>query len=173
MAPGWLAIAMVAAVACGALAGVLWRLSSTARVVPPSRDWVERFDARRYRPALRLMKPDDLEFLEREPGYSAEIGRRLRAARRRALVGYLKWMKADFDRLYVAGKLMVAEADSDRSDFALVLVRVRGRFLVAYAKARLRLALGWAGAPNVQALTEALEDIRFALRISAPADAAA
>lgn len=172
MAPGWWLMVAVAAVVCSVLAGVLWRLSSTARVLPPSRDWLERFDAGRYRPALRLMKPDDLEFLEREPGYCAEIGRRLRAARRRALVGYLKWMKADFDRLYVAGKLMVAEAGSDRSDFALILVRMRSSFLVAYAKARLRLALGTASVPNVQSLAEALEDIRFALRITAQTDAA-
>jgi hypothetical protein len=150
-----------AASAAALLLILVWivRLCVPARgAIRPGPEWVRRFDARRYSPVNRLLSGEDLEFLPVAPGYSTEIERRLRAARRKALAGYLQWMKADFDRLYLAGKAAIAEAETDQSDLLASLVRMRAVFLWRYTLAMGRLSLSWAGAglPDARSLAESV-----------------
>lgn len=136
----------------------------------PGPEWVKRFDARRYDPVNRLLSGHDLEFLPSAPGYSMEIERRLRAERRRALAGYLRWMKADFDRLYLAGKAAIAEAEADQSDVLATLVRMRAEFLWRYAVAMGRLSMAWAGVrlPDARGLAEAVSRLGSTVGTLAP-----
>lgn len=139
----------------------------------PGPEWVKRFDARRYDPVSRLLSGHDLEFLPSAPGYSTEIERRLRAARRRALAGYLRWMKTDFDRLYLAGKAAIAEAHTDQSDVLASLVRMRAVFLWRYALAMGRLSFSWAGVglPDARGLAEAVSRLGSTVGTLAPSSA--
>jgi hypothetical protein len=167
---------MAAAAAAATLTVLVWlaRKSIGARGVKmPGPRWLERFDARRYRPAERLISASDLEFLPLAPGYTPEIERRLRAARRRVLAGYLRWMRADFDRLYVAGKAMAAAAETDQTDVVVALVRMRMVFLWRYAVAMGRLRLAWAGAamPDVRTLAGAVARLGGTVRSMTPAQA--
>ncbi len=167
-----------AVVAAALLLLLVWivRLCVPARGTGrPGPEWVRRFDARRYDPVHRLLSGEDLEFLPKAPGYSPEIERRLRAARRKALAGYLKWMKADFDRLYMAGKAAIAEAQTDQSEVLAALVRMRAVFLWRYALAMARVPMTWAGAPapDLRSLTQAVARLGSMVGTLAPSGARA
>lgn len=143
------------------------------RAVRPRAEWLKCFDARRYDPVNRLLSSADLEFLPGVPGYSTEIERRLRAARRKALVGYLRWMKADFDRLYLAGKAAIAGAKTDQSDILASLVRLRAVFLWRYTLAMGRLSMSWAGfgLPDARRLAETVAKLGSTVGTLAPSSA--
>src|SRR5690242_18336963 len=56
------------------------------------------FSPEAYRPMMRLLQESDFRFLAAQPGFSPQLGRRFRAARRQIFRGYLRILRRDFSR---------------------------------------------------------------------------
>lgn len=124
------------------------------------------FSASKYRPMGRLLSESEFEYLASQPGYTAEIGRRFRADRRRIFRGYLRSIRRDFSRLYLAAKLVALYSQVDRPDLATALLRRRAEFAYALMMIEVRLALHHFGLAtvDVSGLVEAIERLQTEVR---------
>ena len=153
---------------------LLRRLLSADRVARLDPDWYERFSITRYRPMERLLSGEDREFLVAQAGFRPQILKTLRAERRRIFRGYLRCLSRDFNRLYLAGRLLMLDAAEDRPDLARILLRQRVLFAYAMLAVEIRLllhALG-VGTVDVRLLVASLEEMRARLRPVGAAQAA-
>ena len=133
-----LAILVVAA-AFTALIVILFRHATGATL--PNAGWLDEFSIEKYRPLARLFDTADLEFVARQPGYTAALGRRLASSRRSAARQYLAELTLDFDRLLRLGREMIADSREDRGDLAASLVRYWLEFHIQVLSLRFRLRL--------------------------------
>jgi hypothetical protein len=122
----------------------------------------------------RLLRDDDLRFLESRPGYRPEMGVRLRRSRRRIFRLYLAELSSDFRQLHAAARRIVADAPEQNSAMVGQLVRQQLVFWRALAAIELRLTLDWAGlgAADAQRLIESVEQLQRALASMHPAPGA-
>ena len=126
----------------------------------PDPSWLNNFDVARYRPMQRLLSEDDYSFLAANGG-SREVIARLRAERRRVFRAYLRNMVRDFDRLHRAARMMSLEPETDNSEFAMELVRLRLTFTwtVTVVEFRLLLHSLGIGAVDARRLIRALDQM--------------
>lgn len=132
-------------------------------------NWIDDFSIAKYRPMERLLKNDDLAFLERQPGYRPEMAKRLRQERHRIFRLYLRSLRKDFDRLYFGAKAAVLHSP-EGVDLCGALARHRAVFLYAMACVQVRLVLyrfGWAGV-DVSTLLSTLDEIMTDVRALRP-----
>jgi hypothetical protein len=128
-------------------------------------------DVNRYRPMLRLLSENDLEFAASNP----KIRSRIRSQRRQVFRGYLRCLTKDYARLLLGIRGMMVEAGEDRPDLAKALARNRAQFALALCRIELNLqlhALG-IGRVDVSGLVEALDTLRGAVSVMTPATGAA
>jgi hypothetical protein len=127
-------------------------------------------DAARYRPMLRLLSDDDLDFAARYPALRAKV-----AARRRELFrGYVRCLTKDYGRLLASIRHMMVESGVDRPDLAKALAKNRFVFALALCRIELHLrmhALGL-GSVDVSGLVAALEGLRATVNVMTPGAAA-
>ncbi|MGB9604484.1 MAG: hypothetical protein ACP5U2_05325 [Bryobacteraceae bacterium] len=145
------------------------RLASPGKEKLPDAEWWANFSLEKYRPMERLFARDDYEFLSAQPGFTPALARRLQAERRRILRRYLRCLNRDFDRLCTALKLLMLNAEQDRSELAIELFRQRLNFRLALAGVHTQLALQalGLGTVRVHGLVAALETMRERLQMLA------
>ena len=136
--PVWLPSAIVVCLA-GLFALLLSRLlrATPANLGSP-------FQARRpvnLRPMERLLREDDFAYLAALPGYSPELGQRLRARRVEVFKGYLAQLETEFHRLHLALRLLSLTSGQDRPELARLLLEQRILFSYRMFQVRLRLVL--------------------------------
>jgi hypothetical protein len=113
----------------------------------------------RLRPALRLFSEADFTYIERQPGYRPEIGRKLRAERARIFKSYLGQMGREFERLHHSLRALTLQAGADRPEISRALLEQQLLFSLLMTKARMRAALFQLGVKpvEVQGLVETLD----------------
>jgi hypothetical protein len=125
----------------------------------------------------RLLAQRDFEFLQSFPGVSSTFARRFRSDRRRIFRGYLQSLDHDFARVCAGLRAVVATADEDRSDLAVLVARQQFAFRMAMAGVQFRLLLHAAGFGPVDTrqLIACFDSLRLELRqlTAVPAGAAA
>src|SRR4029077_4776164 len=117
------AVVTFLAAALGVTLFVVFRLASARPSLPVNLEWLEELSMDRYRPMMRLLDGDDLEFLQSTPGFQPEMASRLRKERCRIFRSYLKCLESDFQRVCCALKILMMQADQDRPDLASLLLR--------------------------------------------------
>lgn len=158
--------------------GLLW-LADQIRFsdcgLPVTADWIEELSAERYRPMLRVLHGDDLEFLSAQAGFPAGQAREFRMQRVRVFRGYLQCLRADFERVSMAIRVLMVQSRDDRPDLAQMLIRQRARFAADIGMVHLRLFLYRWGICGVDAsgLMRSFEALRMELRALLPGPAAA
>lgn len=127
--------------------------------------------ADRYRPMLRLLSDDDLEFVSG----NSKLRHSLRARRRELFRGYLRCLTRDYGRLLAGLRLAVIQSGSDRPDLFRALAKNRMLFALAICKIELRLAIHATGIGSVEisGLVEALEALRTQVQVLSTFSAAA
>ena len=158
----FLLIAIVVVTVAALFSSLFWRLASRFDASQCTTDWLDAFSVASYAPMERLLQRDDFAFLARQPGYRPEIGRRLRAERRRIFSAYLSRLVRDFNQLIGIGKLMVVYSPEDRQEFARQLWRQQIQFYFSVCSVRVQLALyplGWAAA-DARRLLDAVAQLR-------------
>ena len=82
------------------LGPLLWwisrRVARSSQRRPLTAHWIEELSLERYRPMMRLLDPDDLEFLRSQPGFTWRMASRLRAQRCQLFRSYLRSLDEDF-----------------------------------------------------------------------------
>ena len=139
-----IALVLVFLTAC--FAGLFWSLASRLHAGQRTVDWLDSFSLESYAPMRRVLEKRDIEFLESQPGYRGEIGKRLMAERRKIFAAYLGNLIRDFNQLVGIGKLMIVYSSQDRQEFARLLWRQQMRFYSRVCMIRVQLALlplGW------------------------------
>jgi hypothetical protein len=143
----------------------------TNRSMPAA--WMNEMSADRYRPMMRLLDEEDFEFLRSQPGVTARQVARLRAQRCRIFRDYLHSLNADFRRVAMALKVVIAESGEDRADLAGLLLRRQAQFAWTMIRVQCRLVLfTWGmGRVDVSDLVDLFDGIRLELMSMAPAAA--
>lgn len=122
----------------------------------------------RYRPMLRLLSDEDLEFVA---GNSA-LSRTLRSRRRELFRSYLRCLTRDYAYLLESVRAVMVRSGVDRPDLAQALAKNRVLFVVAICKVEMRLTLHAVGVGKVDisGLVDALEALRSQVSVlgSAP-----
>src|SRR4051794_14628140 len=106
-----------------AIAVVLYRISLAGRRLPVTSEWIDELSVERYRPMLRLLDGQDLEFLKAQPGFTPGMASKLRVQRCKVFRSYLRCLAGDFSRVCGAIKLLMLHSRRDRPDLAAALVR--------------------------------------------------
>lgn len=142
------------------------RLVSKERLAGVDPGALVDFSASKYRPMARLLSESEFDYLASQPGYTEEIGKRFRADRRRIFRGYLRSIRRDFSRLYLAAKLVALYSQVDRPELAAALLRRRMEFAYAIMMIEVRLALHRFGLAtvDVSGLVEAIERLQAEVR---------
>jgi hypothetical protein len=161
----------------GCLAGLLgraaWLMMHPVEQTNENETVAGAFSPDRYRPMERLLLPEDLRFLESQPGYTAEIGAEWKRGRRKVFRMYLDELKRDFQRLHATARAMVAESGVESSDMVGLLIRQQFSFWRAIAMVEIRFAFSGTGFPriDVRPVVELLNAMRLDVERFAPQSA--
>jgi hypothetical protein len=119
--------------------------------------------ANRYKPMLRLLSDEDLNFV----GSNVALRKALRARRRELFRGYLRCLTRDYGRLLSGIRAAMARAGVDRPDLARALAKNRALFTIAVYKIEVRLALHalGVGTVDISGLVEAFEGLRSQVNV--------
>ena len=136
-------------------------------------EWIDDISADRYRPMMRLLDGADFEFLRSQPGVTRLRIVRIRLQRCRIFRAYLRSLNADFGRVIMALKVLIAESEEDRADLARLLLRHQTQFACGMMRAQFRLLLYTVGLGrvDVSVLVNLFDGMRRELITLAPAAA--
>jgi hypothetical protein len=90
---------------------------------------------------MRLLEPEDLDFLRGQPGFTWRMANRLRAQRCQLFRSYLCSLDQEFQQVSTALRLILVHSSHDRPELAAALIRQRFSFHMHMAAVRLRLFL--------------------------------
>ena len=127
--------------------------------------------SRPYKPMLRLLSQDDLQFVSSAPA----LKRNLRATRRRIFRAYLRCLSKDYSRLLGGVRWIMVNSAVDRPDLAILLSRQRRAVAVAMCRIEWMLALHAMGVENVKVdvsgLVGAIDNLTGIVNVFGPARA--
>jgi hypothetical protein len=128
------------------------------------------FSLSRYEPMARLLSDEDFDFIQSQPGFRPEIGRKFRRERRRVFRLYLQELAGDFHRLHARARAAVATLPAEHSALVGILMRSQLRFWYEITALELRLSLSWAGSSvDARGLVEAIGAMHVEVnRLAAP-----
>src|SRR5580658_8849945 len=101
-----------------ALAYLIRKVGSAGKHLPVTSEWIDDLSLDRYRPMLRMLDGSDIAFLRSQPGFTPDMGRKLRAQRTQIFSGYLRSLETDFGRVCAAIKLVMLQSTYDRPELA-------------------------------------------------------
>ena len=138
--------------------------------LPVTAGWIDELSVERYRPMLRLLDTEDLEFLRSQPGFTAQMAARVRQQRCQIFEGYLRSLTLDFRRVCLAIKLLMLQASEDRADLAALLFRQQALFAAATIAVHVRLWLYRCGlcGVDVTCLVRVFDTMRIQLQTLVP-----
>jgi len=139
--------------------------------LPLSARWISELSLDRYRPMLRLLETEDLEFLRNQPGFSPSMVAQLRVQRCQVFRGYLRCLKADFARMCLALKLVLVQSENDRPELTANLLHQQFLFALTMLGVQFRVWLYRWGLAGVDAsgLIRIFDSIRIELQDRVPA----
>ena len=127
--------------------------------------------SRPYKPMLRLLSREDLQFISSAP----ELRKYLRASRRRIFRAYLRCLSKDYSRLLGGVRWIMVNSGVDRPDLAILLSRQRRAFAVAMCRIEWMLALHAMGFDNVKVdvsgLVSAIDNLTGIVNVFSPVQA--
>ena len=138
--------------------------------LPVTAEWIDELSIERYRPMLRLLEEEDLEYLRSQPGFTPAMLRKLRAQRCQLFRGYLRCLDVDFARVCAALKIVMLQSKRDRPDLASALFRQQILFTAGSISIQLRLflyRLGFCGV-DVSGLVKNFDMLRLELKSLVP-----
>ena len=121
---------------------------------------MDSFSGQKYREVEPVfLWREDLDFLRSQPGYNGSIGREFCRSRRSLARRWVKQIRADFDRLYTQGQLILVNSRVDRPDLVRALFRLRLEFYRNLLLLHFRISFGNTLGGEIRALTIAFESL--------------
>jgi hypothetical protein len=135
-----------------------WRILSRVRLPETRSSSGALVSAERYRPMLRLLSDEDLNFV----AANNALHRTLKSGRRKLFRSYLRCLTRDYGCLLAGIRSAMAGSGVDRPDLARALAKNRALFALAVYKVEVRLALHslGVGKVDISGLVEAFEGLR-------------
>ncbi len=136
-----------------------WQFLSRMRILRVAEGSVPAVvSADRYRPMLRLLSDEDLEFV----AGNSSLRRTLRSRRRELFRSYLRCLTRDYAHLLAGVRSVMVRSGVDRPDLAEALAKNRVLFVMAICKVEMRLTLHaiGVGKVDISGLVDALEALR-------------
>jgi len=132
---------------------IKFRMLQASECLPPSKNV-----AGRYRPMVRLLSDEDIEFVA---GNKIAV-RTLRSERRKLFRRYLACLTKDYARLLAGIRMVMVQSGVDRPDLANALAKNRVLFALAICRVEYRLALHAAGigTVDISGLVDAFDTLR-------------
>ena len=114
--------------------------------------------ADRYRPMLRLLSDEDLNFV----AANSTLHKALLTRRRELFRSYLRCLTRDYAHLLAGIRAAMVQSGMDRPDLARALAKNRALFMITIYKVECRLALHaiGVGKVDISGLVDALETLR-------------
>jgi hypothetical protein len=171
-AANWMTLMVLLIVVFAASLGwLVRRIVSPQTSLPVTAGWIDALSIERYRPMMRLLDSEDLEFLRSQPGFTPRMAAKLRIQRCRIFRGYLRSLSNDFARVCVALKIVMFQSLDDRPDLAKALLRQQALFAAGIAAANVRLFLYRWGlcSADVTGLVKIFDGMRLELQTLVPA----
>ena len=109
------------------------------------------FNASRYEPMAQLLADDDFLFLQSQPGYTPEIGKKFRSDRRRIFRGYLAALRSDFNVLHTQARALAAGLPAEYAPLIGNILRQQRVFTMRMVQIEFGLALDRLGLGSVNA----------------------
>jgi hypothetical protein len=165
---------LVALALASAVVVLACKLAFTDTSLPLTAEWIDELSIERYRPMMHLLDAGDAQFLRSQPGFTPEMAAKLRMERCQVFRGYLRCLRADFQRVCAALKLLMLHSRYDRPDLASVLFHQQVMFECGMVLVGFRLFLyrwGLCGV-DVTDLVKIFDLMRVELRRLVPAAAA-
>lgn len=153
-----------------ALALLIRKVAVPSGNLPVTAEWIDELSVERYRPMLRLLDGEDLEFLRTQPGFTPKMAARLRSQRCQIFRGYMRCLSSDFSRVCSAIKLVMLQSGHDRPDLAGALLRHQAMFAAGLLTVQCRVLLyrwGLCGV-DVTSLVKIFDMMRLELRTLVP-----
>jgi uncharacterized membrane protein len=141
-----------------------WQVLSRMRAIAaPETTALPVVSADRYRPMLRLLSDEDLNFVPAKSG----LRRSLRARRRELFRSYLRCLARDYAHLLAGVRAVMVKSGMDRPELAHALAKNRTLFLMAMYKVEFRLTMHAIGIGKVEiaGLVEVLEGLRSQVNV--------
>jgi hypothetical protein len=138
---------------------VTWRVLSLVRLpAARSSSGALAVSAERYRPMLRLLSDEDLDFI----APNSALHRTLKSSRRKLFRSYLRCLTRDYGCLLAGIRSAMASSGADRPDLARALAKNRMLFSLAVYRIEVRLALHslGLGTVDISGLVGAFEGLR-------------
>ena len=153
---------------------LLARALLSAKSLPVSVEWIDELSADRYRPMLRLLSSEDLDFLRFQPGFTPRMARKFRVQRCQIFRTYLGDMDADFKRICAALKLILLQSKVDRPDLASTLLQRQLLFAYRMMAIQFQVVLYRFGvrSVDVSGLWKSFDGLRLELQTLVPAEMA-
>ena len=155
-----------------ALVVLIRKVAFNGSSLPVTAEWIDELSIERYRPMMRLLDGNDLEFLKSQPGFTRKMATNLRIQRCQIFRGYLRCLNADFQKVCAAIKILMLQSLQDRPDLAGVLIHNQVMFALGMQSVQIRLLLfrwGICGV-DVTNLVKTFDLMRLELRSLVPAD---
>jgi hypothetical protein len=154
-----------------ALRLLIRKVAATGGRLPVTAGWIDELSIERYRPMMRLLDREDLDFLRSQPGFTPAMATKLRIQRYQIFRGYLRCLTGDFGRVCAAIKVLMLQSRNDRPDLAAALVRNQITFACGMLAVQFRLCLyRWGiGTVDVSSLVGMFDVMRLELRTLVPA----
>lgn len=140
------------------------------QALPVTVDWIEEMSTERYNPMLRLLEEDEVQFLKAQGNFEGRRETEFRTERTRLFREYLGCLRADFEQMSMAIRILMVQSCHDRPDLARALVGRQAVFAVTLALVHGRLILYRWGICGVDArgLMRSFEAVRLELRALLP-----
>ncbi len=147
---------------------VLSRMRAPSAVGPNA---LPSISADRYRPMLRLLADEDIEFVSA----NGALQRTLRSRRRQLFRSYLRCLARDYCLLLAGVRAVVVQSGVDRPDLVRALTKNRILFAITMYKVEVRLALHAVGIGKVDisGLVDTLEALRAQVSVLSAVPSAA
>jgi hypothetical protein len=164
-------LVLLTLVAAATLGWLARRIISPQTSLPVTAGWIDALSTERYRPMMRLLDGEDLDFLRSQPGFTPHMAAKLRIQRCRIFRGYLRSLSNDFARVCMALKIILMQSRDDRPDLAKALVRQQALFAAGMAAVHVRLFLYRWGlcSADVTGLVKIFDGMRLELQTLVPA----
>ena len=124
-------------------------------------EWLASFSVSVYHPMRVLLCEEDFSFLSRQPGFDLVLYKKFRRDRLRIFRQYMTHLIADYNRLHMAARMMLAAGSRDQSDMVARLIRLKVTFAAVVFRAELNYVLCCIGCRTlgVRALLVRLEEL--------------
>jgi hypothetical protein len=143
------------------MAHIVLKVHRRCRMEEVTPEWLASFSISSYQPMRALLCEEDFSFLSRQPGFDLLLYKKFRRDRLRIFRQYMNRLIADYNRLHMAARMLLAATSRDQSEMMTHLIRLKINFSAAVLRAEMNYLLCCVGFRTlaVRALLVRLEEM--------------